>query len=940
MKKFIMKGLLAIAMFFSVASVASAQSLPLVPVDTAVRIGKLDNGLTYYIRHNETPKGQADFFIAQKVGSILEDESQRGLAHFLEHMCFNGTKNFPGNNLIDWCETVGVKFGQNLNAYTGFDETVYNISSVPTARTGVQDSCLLILHDWADALILDPKEIDKERGVIHQEWRRSMQGQMRILENLLPKVYPGSKYGVRLPIGLMDVVDNFPPQVLRDYYEKWYRPDQQGIIVVGDIDPDYIEGKIKEIFSDIQMPANAAERVYEPVPDTPGTIYAIGSDKEMNLPVAFLFFKSKERLLPEEMRPTMAFFAVNYMTSMVQTMLNNRLDEIAQKPDAPFAGASIEIGDFFISKTKDALQLQVIPKGDNFDAAIKAAYGEVLRAARNGFTVGEYERAKSQYLATMEKAAAQADKTDNTKLAREYVRNFADAEPIPGAKLEYEFAKQFSMVPLEQLNKLLPELVQDTDNRVVLVMMPEAEGFAMPTEAALAATIANAEAAEYEAYTDQMKAEPLIPNLPAAMKPVKVEKDAKFDTTVLKYANGMTVIVKQTDHKANEIRLNGMAKGGFSTVDPSQANNVQFLPYSMSNHGLGDYTALDLQKYMQGKQSSLNISIDDYTVQLVGNTTPKDLKTLMELIYMNLTDFEITEEEFAATQAQFASVLANQENNPQYIFGKELYKSLYTSPLKQAISVDAIKGADRQGTLDIIHSMLAHPSRFTLVFVGDINMDEFMPLADQYLGSIRADRSMPVPFVTNPAVEPALGSATTTKTTKMETPQTWVAITAGATIPFTTKNRLLSSVAAQILSNRLLKTIREDMGAVYSIGAAGSMSRVDKQNAALQIPFPMKPEMKDEVLTAIKGMLNDMTLDVKDEELAPIKEFMVKEVIKNLEDNADLAATLSAITLNGVDTMTDAQATINALTTDDVKNYMKALLGADNLRIFVLDPAE
>ncbi|MDE6395722.1 MAG: insulinase family protein, partial [Muribaculaceae bacterium] len=238
MKKFIMKGLMALAMFFAVSSTASAQGLPLVPVDSAVRIGKLDNGLTYYIRHNETPKGQADFFIAQKVGSILEDENQRGLAHFLEHMCFNGTKNFPGNDLIDWCETVGIKFGQNLNAYTGFDETVYNISSVPTARTGVQDSCLLILHDWADALLLDPEEIDKERGVIHQEWRRSMQGQMRILENLLPKVYPGSKYGERLPIGTMEVVDNFPPQALRDYYEKWYRPDQQGIIVVGDIDPD------------------------------------------------------------------------------------------------------------------------------------------------------------------------------------------------------------------------------------------------------------------------------------------------------------------------------------------------------------------------------------------------------------------------------------------------------------------------------------------------------------------------------------------------------------------------------------------------------------------------------------------------------------------------------------------------------------------------------
>ncbi|MDE6403701.1 MAG: insulinase family protein, partial [Muribaculaceae bacterium] len=279
MKKMFVKAIMAVAAVMMLGTTAVAQQMPL-PVDKDVRIGKLPNGLTYYIRHNETPKGQADFYIAQKVGSALEEDNQRGLAHFLEHMCFNGTENFPGNSLIDWLETIGVKFGYNLNAYTSIDETVYNISNVPTARESVQDSCLLILHDWADALLLDTDEINKERGVIHQEWRRTNVGQQRILENLLPKMYPGSKYGYRLPIGTMEVVDNFDPQVLRDYYEAWYRPDQQGIIVVGDIDVDRIENKIKEMFSPIKMPENAKERVYLQVEDTPGTIYAIGKDKE------------------------------------------------------------------------------------------------------------------------------------------------------------------------------------------------------------------------------------------------------------------------------------------------------------------------------------------------------------------------------------------------------------------------------------------------------------------------------------------------------------------------------------------------------------------------------------------------------------------------------------------------------------------------------------
>ena len=311
------------------------QQLPPLPVDSAVTVGKLDNGLTYYIRHNNTPKGQVDFYIAQKVGSILEEENQRGLAHFLEHMCFNGTDNFPGNSLIDWLESVGVKFGHNLNAYTSVDETVYRINNVPATRKEVVDSCLLILHDWACALTLDPDEIDSERKVIHEEWRQSMAGEMRVLEKLLPEVYPDNRYGHRLPIGTMDVVDNFPYQALIDYYHTWYRPDQQGIIVVGDIDPAYIESKIKEYFSPIKMPDSPKERVYFPVDDNPGTIIAVGADPEVRNSQIMMMFKT-EPMLPKEFRNTQAFFPVEYLKSMVTSMLNSRLSELAKSPASDF----------------------------------------------------------------------------------------------------------------------------------------------------------------------------------------------------------------------------------------------------------------------------------------------------------------------------------------------------------------------------------------------------------------------------------------------------------------------------------------------------------------------------------------------------------------------------------------------------------------------------
>lgn len=946
MKKFFAKSLLLLSLLLGAAYTVNAQSQqdmlkqPL-PTDPAVRIGKLDNGMTYYIRHNETPKGQADFFIAQSVGSILENDNQRGLAHFLEHMCFNGTENFPGNDLIDWLETVGVKFGQNLNAYTGMDETVYNISSVPVSRTGVQDSCLMILHDWADGLLLDPAEIDKERGVIHQEWRRSNQGQMRILEEILPVIYPNNPYGVRLPIGIMEVVDNFPPQALRDYYEAWYRPDNQAIIVVGDIDPDYIEKKIIEIFSPIQMPENAPVRFHPEVADNAGTIYAIGKDKEQKIPILLLDFKLKERLVEDDEKNTLGYFINNYLTSMVSGMLNERISDISKNPDASFVQGGIGIGEFFVSPTKDAVELQIIAKGDETLNPLKDVYAEVLRASRHGFTAGEYERAKADYLSRMERLYNQREKTENTAYAREYAANFTKHEPIPGIEAEYQLAQMLTAaIPLESINQVLPELINSQDNRVVIGIFPDNETFQIPTEEQLAQTIAETEAMELTAFEDSMKDTPLIPELPQPVKAASMTRDDKTGVTTLVYPNGLTVLVKPTDFKSDQIVLEGMAKGGMSTTDEAEANSVIFLPYAMTNHGLGDYTNIDLKKYLQGKEVSLDIDFDAYTTGISGSTTAKDLPTLMELLYMNFKDLEITEEEFAASQARFSGLLKNQEVDPNFIFQRDFQGSLYTAPAMQAISTDAINKADRQTTLDIIHRMLAHPGRFTLVFVGDIDMDTFVPLADQYLGSLTAPRSMPVQYVLNPGFEYAKGAKTTEQTTPMKTPQTYVAMTASANIPYSSKARLETSIAAQILSNRLLKKIREEMGAVYSIGAGAAMSRVGDQNVVLRIPFPMNPDQRDAVLDEINKILAGMQTTVAAEELDPIKEYMTKNAKESLTKNEDWAGFLAAQTLNGVDTFTNAIADIESIQTSDIENIMKQILGAGNVRLFLLDPAE
>ncbi|MDE7407213.1 MAG: insulinase family protein, partial [Muribaculaceae bacterium] len=431
MKQFIRSIMLLMAVLTICPAAVKAQmpQMPDIPVDTAVVMGKLPNGLTYYIRHNEYPKGQADFYIAQRVGSILENEQQLGLAHFLEHMCFNGTKAFPGNSLISWLESIGVKFGAHLNAYTAFDETVYNITNVPTASTGVQDSVLLILHDWANDLLLEPEEIDKERGVIHEEWRSRNTGQQRILTDLLPRIYQGERYGSRMPIGTMEVVDNFPYQALRDYYEMWYRPDQQGIIVVGDIDPIRIEAKIKEMFADIEMPADAPERVYYPVSDNPGTIYAIGADKEQANALVFIDFKSDA--IPNEMKTSQMYLLIKYCTSMITRMLNDRFQEMQMKPDCPFAVAQASIGDFWVSKTKESVQLVGAAKDGDILPVASSIYREFLRAKRGGFTVSEYDRARDEYLSALEKRYNNRNNTETSSYVNTYVKNFTENEPMP-----------------------------------------------------------------------------------------------------------------------------------------------------------------------------------------------------------------------------------------------------------------------------------------------------------------------------------------------------------------------------------------------------------------------------------------------------------------------------------------------------------------------------
>jgi len=936
MRRIMRLAFVAIAGFACLPVAVRAQQMPPVPVDKEVRIGKLDNGLTYYIRHNEYPKNQVDFYIAQKVGSILEEDDQRGLAHFLEHMCFNGTRNFPGSSMIKWLETVGVKFGYNLNAYTSIDETVYRISSVPTERIGVQDSCLMILSDWADGLLLEGKEIDEERSVIHEEWRSQLPPNMRIMEKLLPEIYPDSRYGHRLPIGTMEVVDNFPHQALRDYYETWYRPDLQGIVVVGDIDVDRIEGKIKEMFSKIEKPVNPAERVYFPVADNEKPIVAFGSDKEQDKYVAQIMFKYDA--LPDSLKGTMADVTTAYLLDMAQMMLQVRLNEQGQKADAPFAAASAFYGEFIMAKTKQAFQFAMLPKGNSFDEGLKAVYREALRAKRGGFTTTEYARCRTEYLSQLEKAYNNRNQQENKTLAESYVRNFIDKKPIPGIETEYQMMSMIvNQIPVEAVNQVFSQIVSDK-NLVILGMMPAREGESCPKDEDILALLSQVEAENIAPYVDNVKDEPLVSELPAAGKVVKENVLSDFGAKEWILSNGAKVILKKTDFKADEINMMAVAKGGTSVYGNDKAADLMFMPAVLEQHGLGSFTNSELTKLMAGKQVSLKVSLDDYVRRLSGNTTPKDLKTYMEMIYMTFTGLTVTPDEFTAMQNLYKGLIQNQAQNPNFVFQKKVQEYLYSSPNKQVFGVSDIEKANREDILSIIREQLANAAEFTFVFSGNFDEAELKALVEQYIATLPSVKGKKQELKHSPAVEIKSGNEEKEFSLKMEVPQGSAAVIISGKMPYSFKNRLMASMSAQIISARLLSEVREKEGAVYSIYTQGSQDRLSEVSVVYQTIFQVKPEKKDRALEIIRSEFEKLAKETPVEELDKVKEFMVKQITGDEQTNSYWCSMMAGNELLPSEVCVKAEQVIQSITPKEISGYVNEVMKQNNYRVLVMMP--
>lgn len=907
---------------------ARAQQLPL---DSLVRRGTLGNGLTYYIvRNTQTPK-VAEFYIAQRVGSILEEPRQRGLAHFLEHMAFNGSRHFPGGSesqtIVQWCESVGIRFGGNLNAYTSVDQTVYNISSAPTVREGVVDTCLLILSDWSHDLLLRDDEIDKERGVIREEWRTRRAGMavQRLMEDALPVMYKGSKYEDCLPIGHLDIINGFACQDLRDYYRKWYRPDLQAVIVVGDIDPDAIERKIKNIFGRIPAPASPAVREYYPVPDNERMIVYTATDNEQ--PTVNFSLYMKRGATPRGERNTLQNYADGYKARLVRLMLNDRLQEIVKTPNPPFVSASARDGSFFVSDTKDAFCASSMLKPDSVLPGISALVAEIERARQHGFTTAELSRAKAGLLRYARSDYEERDKRRNSEFVSGCLRHFLSEESMISPVEELKIVRQLDKsVTLNEVNAAAADMITDA-NQVVTVYGPTKNGFDMPSHENIEKAILSAQGKTYDAYVEKALPKNLMAEKPKAGTIVKEEK-AAYGFTQLTLSNGMRVFVKPTDFEADDISVRIFSMGGNSLYSDADVPSMTYLSSTIGASGVADFDALTLDKMLAGKRVRVSPYVGDITEGISASSDKAALGDMFELANLYFTAPRRDEDAFASLMNRQRSFLTNRDASPMVAYNDTVKAVLYgkcarTAPVTAAtldrVSLDRI--------MQIYKERFADASDFTAIITGSVSIDTLRPLLCTYLASLPATHKAERPGEGQLSVRPVSERHYFEKA--QATPATTTNIFVTAPMEYTPDNDLRLDVLSQLLRMVYTEKVREEKGGTYGVSVSRDFQRFPQPEALLKINFRTDPAKYGELIPIVYAELENMAKDGPTEEnLNKVKEFECKTYGQVEIMNAYWQEMMLTLLRDGVDIDTGYVARVRALTTADIRDIARRLLSA------------
>ena len=907
------------------------------PVDPSIRIGKLKNGLTYYIRHNDNPENLVNFYIAQKVGSIQEEDHQRGLAHFLEHMCFNGTEHFPGKALINYLEGIGVKFGADLNAYTSIDETVYNINNVPVGVEGAIDSCLWILHDWADGLTLDGEEIDKERGVIHEEWRGRNTAMMRMQERMLADIFPGSRYGKRLPIGTMEVVDNFPHQALRDYYEKWYRPDLQGIVIVGDIDVDEVEKKVKKIFKKIKKAKNPAERVYYPVDDNQEMIFSQQIDKEQQNYMLQLMYKHD--VPARDQRNTKEYLYENTKRSFALSMLNSRFSEIMSKENPPYMRAGVGFSGFGVTETKRAFTVMVQCKPEQVLEAIPMVFTEVERARRFGFTESELNRRKESMLASLESWYAERDKRTSDYYVQNCVRHFLDQTDMMAPDDDYALTKEIiNSLTLDEINSVLPSLHRE-DNRVAVSFAPEREGMTYPGKEDIENLLKMVGNARIAAYEDNAVDAPLLETIPEGGKVVSTE-EGKWGSTVWTLSNGIKVVLKPTDFQADAINVAGYKVGGTNRYPDSDKVNIGMLPALSGIGGFGPFDASQLGKKLSGSTASANVGTGPFYDVISAGCSPKDAEEMFQLMYLKYTSPRKDQKAFESYTTRMRNNLKDRNLNPNTALSDTMVVALYNNhPRVKPFVAEDVDKVDYDRVLEMYKDRTSDATGYCFFIVGNIDLETIKPLVERYIGALPCNGRVEEIVATD--VETRKGVYRNNFTRAMENPTGTENIIYTGEIDPTLKNRLVMSYLNQVLNIVYTEEVREKEGGTYGVGVRGSISKLPKGEYSLMVNFKMSPERREELAAIIVREFEKIAAQGPvSEHVEKVRSYMLKSFEESQKKNGAWMNWLYSYYFENEDTYSSYEELVKSITVEDIRLLAKYILDQGNFIEVSMTPAE
>lgn len=903
------------------------------PVDSKVVIGELDNGMRYYIRKNSEPKERAEFYIVHNVGAILEDDDQDGLAHFTEHMAFNGTVNFPDKGVLNFLENIGVKFGHNVNAFTGQDVTAYNLSNVPLTRETIIDSALLILHDWSSYIAFEDEEIDAERGVIREEWRTRRTAEFRAQRAKMEKLLKGSKYAKRDVIGNIDVINNHKYETIKRFYNDWYRPDLQALIIVGDFDPQMMEQKIKERFNKIPPRANRQPRPDFEVPDHKETLVGVFTDPEITRTMVEVYYKHP--VVPADLK-NLGYFRDNLIQRLYSQMINARFSEMVQKENPPFVVAMSQFGG--LVRTKSVYVTLANARENQIERAMKSMLEENYRVQQHGFTQTELDRAKADLLRSIENSYKERDKAQSSSLVWEYFSHFTENEPIPGVEFEYMFSQ--SLVPsisIADVNQKAKEWITD-ENMVIFITAPEKEKESIPSEEQILALYQSVKNSTLEPYVDNVSSEPLVSQVPSPGKVVKETVNTKLNVTEWQLANGVKVVLKPTDFKEDEILMSAFSPGGFSLVKDVGVPSAQMVQAITMMSGVGSHSRVDLEKMLAGKKVSVMPVLGETEEGFNGNASPNDIEEMMQLIYLYFTNPRFDEGSFNAYMSRLQAVLQNAGNNPNMIISDSI--NFITSNRhfrRRPMNIDLLKEVEFAKIESIYRNRFADASDFTFTFVGNIDLEKIKPLVETYLGSLpnlkrkekAADNKIRFPK----------GSNKHPFSVAMQVPKSTCFVAYQSEAPYNLKNIVMMSAIDHALGLRYTETIREKEGGTYGVSSRARLSKTPINQALVNMYFDTDPDKAEHLVGIIHAEFKKIIDNgPTEEDLNKAKEYFLKSRSENLRENRFWSSTIREYYTSGVDLITAYEDLVRQLNTKDVQKAAKSFFKKTNMVEIIMSP--